>query len=167
MLPRLVATVMRIRVKVSVFLSSNDFISAIAKGTRVTRVTSFVRIIPRKNESHTSISETKRDEWTFERSLFVSLSKTPRITSSETTSIMQNRIAKTLKSMYPMYFSSGCTKKQDTIASIPEMNNTGSFLMRSNIAGRLYICRLLLSRITFDIFYRTVKHSTFCPYRHR
>ena len=33
---------------------------------------------------------------------------------------------------------SGWTKKQDTIASNPEMKNTGSFLIRSNIAAQLY-----------------------------
>ena len=99
MLPKLVATVIKIKVNVSVFLSSKDFISAIAKGTSVTSVTSFVRIIPRKNDIHTRISDTMREEWTFDKSLFVSLSKTPRITSSLTTSIMQNRIASTLRSI--------------------------------------------------------------------
>ena len=136
-LPRLVATVMRISVKVSVLRSSNDFISAIANGTSVTSVTSLVSTIPMKKASHTSMSDTILDERTLERSLCVSLSKTPKITSSDTTSIMQNRIARTLRSMYSAYFSSGHTKKQDTAASIPEMNRTGSFLMRSNIAKKM------------------------------
>ena len=99
MLPRLVATVMRISVNVSVFLSSKDFISAIANGTRVTSVTSLVNIMPIKKASHTRISDTILEECTLDNSLFVSLSKTPRITSSDTTSIMQNRMARTLKSM--------------------------------------------------------------------
>ncbi len=62
MLPRLAATVMRINVKVSVLLSSNDFISAIAKGTSVTSVTSLVRIIPIKKDSQTKIKETILEE---------------------------------------------------------------------------------------------------------
>ena len=77
MLPRFAATVMIIRVNMSFLFSPNGASTMIANGTSVTRDTSFVRNILKKNERSDIRRLIPLYVLTFDRSLFVSTSKVP------------------------------------------------------------------------------------------
>ena len=97
MLPRLAATVMSMSVNMRVLLSSKLFNTAIEKGTRVTRVTSFVRNIAMKNESVVRRRQMLLEVLSFFNRRSVRKSKVPIRSSTATTSMRLIRIARTRK----------------------------------------------------------------------
>lgn len=133
MLPRFAAQVTRIRQFIMVRLSGRFFKSMIAKGTSVTRVTSFVMNIERTNERPVRIRQMALVDLTLARSLEVSTSNVPISTRQLTTSIRQKRIDKTRVLMYETYCMSGCTKKQETKARIPDKTKTALLLQKLTI----------------------------------